>query len=79
MNATVICKMFFIIDSFDIAPKTIPKKTIHTKIVTKDIKKVGIPAFCMKKKGIEGTIPPIRGAVPFVNETIKLANLSAFS
>ncbi len=79
MNATVICKMFFIIDSFDIAPKIMPKKIIQTNIVIKDIKKVGIPAFCMKKKGNEGTIPPKRGAVPFMNETKKLANFSAFS
>ena len=79
MNAAVICKTFFIIDSFDIAPNIMPKKIIQTNIVTKDIKKVVIPAFCMKKKGNEGTIPPKRGAVPFVNETKKLANFSAFS
>ena len=61
------------------APKTMPKKTMQTNIVTKDIIKVDIPAFRMKKNGNEGIIPPIRGAVPFMNETKKLANLSAFS
>ena len=79
INATIISKMFFIIESLDIAPNIIPRKTIQISIVRKDIKKVGIPAFWIKKKGIEGTMPPIRGAVPFVSETIKLANLSAFS
>ena len=58
MKATNIWITFLVIDSFEILPRKIPKKIIHTKIRTKEVKKLLNPASSTKKNGKMATIPP---------------------
>ena len=60
-------------------PTKMPRNTIHIKTIIKEKMKTLNVASNVNKNGINGTIPPKSGANPFTNDTIMLANLSAFS
>ena len=78
MKANVICRMFFIIDSFETIPKKTPSKIIQTRIIENDIIKINRLAYWTHKNGIKGIKPPKKGEPPFIQETTILAKFSAF-